>query len=268
MDSQSLIEQLHRGWTPVRVGRHITWLDETPSTNTVAMEAAVEPEADGLVVLADHQTAGRGRLGRQWLSPRGASVLCSALLICPHEPTHSVQAQSGRLNMVATVAACEAVERSTELRPAIKWPNDLRVGGRKIGGILIESRPLADNARAFVIGFGINCLQHTGHFPPELREAATSLELAASHSIDRIAVMRALIERLDARMGRRDWMREHDLHADWLALAEPIGQRISLRCQGGEYTGRTVAVDPLGGLTVQLDNGRQKWFDPMLTSVV
>jgi BirA family biotin operon repressor/biotin-[acetyl-CoA-carboxylase] ligase len=170
--------------------------------------------------------------------------------------------------MMAAVAACEAVCHSTEIRPAIKWPNDLRVAGKKIGGILIESRPLAPDRRAYVLGFGINCLQHAGHFPPGLRETATSLELAASHPIDRVAVIRSLIAQLDRRLGRTDWASDETLQAAWLSFAEPIGQRITLRSQGKEYTGCTVAVDPLGGLTVQLDNGRPMWFDPMLTSVV
>lgn len=270
MPSLTIVEQLRYGWTPIRVGRRILWLDESPSTNAEALEAAVEPHADGLAVFADYQSAGRGRLGRRWLSPRGASVLCSVLLIGPDDADH---AYAGRLNMAAAVAACRAISDTTEVRPAIKWPNDLRVGGRKIAGILIESRPLAgptvsETRRAYVIGFGINCLQHAGHFPPDLRDTAGSLELAASHPIDRLAVARGLLRQLDLRFAAPDWARGETLQADWLALAEPIGQRIALRCQGAEYSGRTVAVDPVGGLTVQLDNGRQMWFDPLLTSVV
>lgn len=259
------IERLREGWTPVRVGRRIVWLEEAASTNAVALDAATEPDADGLVVLADYQTAGRGRLGRQWLSPRGASVLCSVLIVGPEDASH---AYAGRLNMAAAVAACEAISDTTEVRPAIKWPNDLRVDGKKIGGILIESRPLAGESRAYVVGFGINCLQHSGHFPPELRGTAGSLEMATSHPVDRLAVARALIQRLDQRLGPGDWERSPTLHPDWLGLAETIGQRITLRTQGAEYSGRTLAVDPVGGLTVQLDGGRPMWFDPLLTSVV
>jgi BirA family biotin operon repressor/biotin-[acetyl-CoA-carboxylase] ligase len=264
------LERLRQGWTPVRIGRRVVWLDEVVSTNSTALDEADRQEADGLAILADYQTAGRGRQGRRWVSPRGASVLCSILVVCPEEPqdTPRRQALTGRLNMVAAVAACEAVALATEIRPAIKWPNDLRVAGRKLGGILIESRPLSHAHRAFVMGFGINCLQHAGHFPPELADQATSLELEASHPIDRVAVVRHLLMRLDARLAAPGWIDTPRLHAEWAALAEPIGQRIRLRQQGHEYAGRTVAVDPLGGLTVQLDNGRQMWFDPMLTSVV
>jgi len=195
-------------------------------------------------------------------------VLASVLLVSPEDSADTTRACTGRLNMVAAVAACEAICQATDVRPAIKWPNDLRVDGKKLGGILIESRALAGNARAYVVGFGINCLQHAGHFPPELTQLATSLELATSQPVDRTTVARCLLQRLDDRLGRPDWLDDDSLHPQWLSFAEPIGRRISLRYHGADYTGCTVAVDPLGGLTVQLDNGRQQWFDPMLTSVV
>lgn len=317
---QKNLDRIRERWTPVRVGRQMVWLDQTASTNTVALDMAVaEAEPDGLVVLADYQMAGRGRQGRRWLSPCGASVLCSVVVVeeevggergagCGMREEEAGSGAgytvetAGRLNLVAAVAACEAIAESTELRAGIKWPNDLRISGRKVGGILIESRSLdvvagrpdadmsgrfggsmsgrlggslngwsgggANGRRVWVVGFGINCLQQAGHFPPELSNEAISLELAASHPVDRIAVIRSLLMRLDFWLGSVDWRRDPRLHAEWESMAEPLGQRIVLRLQGQDYSGRTAEVDPIGGLTVRLDNGRQMWFDPMLTSVV
>ncbi len=269
-------DEIRRGWTPVRIGWEILQVDETDSTNSQLLEMADRPDADGLVLLADYQTAGRGRQGRRWLSPRGASILCSVLVAFSDAPggapagdaASGEPAIAGRLNMLAAVAACEAIAASTEVRAAIKWPNDLRISGRKLGGILIESRPRAAGGRVWVLGFGINCLQHVGHFPTEIAAQATSLELAASHPIDRAAVTLQLLMRLDERLSSPGWLRGTELYEAWLSLAEPIGQRVELKYQGLGYSGRTIAVDPLGGLTLQLDNGRQMWFDPLLTSVV
>ncbi len=284
--SRTRDEQLRTGWTPRRIGREIRWFDQVASTNSEVLDASAQTPVDGLVILAEQQTAGRGRQGRTWLSPRGASILCSVAVIenidaieaaqgrraeeSRRKPRDANAAQTiaGRLTVLAAVAACEAIAQVTEIRPAIKWPNDLRINGKKLGGILIESKALSGSVRAWVLGFGINCLQHAGHFPPEIAPAATSLELAASHAIDRVAVARALLMRLDQRLSRSDWPEDPELHEAWLTLAEPIGQRINLRYQQHDYTGRTVAVDPFGGLTLQLDNGRQMWFDPMLTSVL
>jgi len=290
---QSAIERIRQGLDLVRIGRHIVWLNETSSTNSTALDmvaGGVVPQIkgtvspDGLVVLANYQTAGRGRQGRSWHAPRGASVLCSVVIV---EREESVTADacdgarliSGRLNMVAAVAACEAIAEATEVRPGIKWPNDLLVLGKKLGGILIESRSLgsgqvgiegraAESKRAWVLGFGINCLQHVGHFPPELVGSATSLELAASHAVSRLAVVRALLARLDHWLGHSDWRSDSRLAQRWSQMAEPLGRRLRLRYQGQEYSGRTMEVDPVGGLTMQLDNGRPMWFDPLLTSVL
>jgi len=296
-------EQLQAGWTPKRVGRHIISVAETPSTNSLALQSVTSlggpdgREADGLVVMADFQTAGRGRMGRHWLSPRAASVLCSVVLVptnsemdsagaslsvspapgaknASQHPGPSVTAQfSGHLILVSAVAACEAIRQSTEITPTIKWPNDLRAGGRKLGGILIESRPIGRGRRAWVIGIGINCLQHAGHFPPELRSLATSLEMEATGPIDRVEVARSLLQRLDQwlappapRLGRRD-LRE-STRREWDRYAEAIGQRVRLRSRGHEYAGTTVAVDPVGGLIIQTDTGKQEWFDPLQTTLL
>jgi len=175
---------------------------------------------------------------------------------------------AGWLTLAAAVAACEAIREATEVTPAIKWPNDLRVSGRKLGGILIESCPVDAARRAWAIGIGINCLQHEGHFPPELRDSAISLELAASHPIDRLEVTRALLASLDEWLAEPRHPGDQAVHAAWLTYAEPLGQRVRLLLKGREYWGRTVAVDPWGGLILQQEDGRREWFDPMLTTLL
>ena len=279
-------EKLRQGWLPRRVGRRILVLPETTSTNAAALDAADRlqegreageargPDVDGLVVLADYQTAGRGRQGRRWLSPRGASVLCSVLLM------QEGQDMAGVLTLASAVAACDAIRSATTVTPAIKWPNDLRVSGRKLGGILVESRHVRTDRsadghrsdgvapRAWVVGIGINCLQQTGHFPPELRGLATSLELETSHPVDRVKVARELLRSLDRWLAKPARPGDGAIHAAWMDYVEPIGQRVRLLCRGREYTGRTVAIDPVGGLIVQADGGRQEWFDPMLTTLL
>jgi len=278
-------DPLLAGWAPRRVGRRIVVLAETESTNTLALAAADEPDADGLVILADAQTAGRGRLGATWLSPRGASVLCSVVLLSQEKKGSGTffrdgtkgAAQKSRmspfslsawLTQVSAVAVCEAICQATDVTPAIKWPNDLRIDGRKVGGILIETRPVDDRMRAWVVGIGINCLQQAGHFPPELRESATSLELATHHPVDRVAVARELLKALDRRLAPELWGQTEQVHRDWLAYAEPIGQKVRLRRDGRDYAGWTVEVDPAGGLIVKLETGQQEWFDPMRTKLL
>jgi BirA family biotin operon repressor/biotin-[acetyl-CoA-carboxylase] ligase len=293
-------EQLLDGWTPRRVGRRVITLAETNSTNNVALASCGDPNADGLAVFADYQTAGRGRQGRSWLAPRGASILCSILLRSPSLSLKATSASgriscpplevqgdavtskeggqdarppkitddSGCLTLAAAVAVCEAIRRATDVVPSIKWPNDLRVAGRKLAGILIETRVVPPGIRVWVIGIGINCYQQAGHFPPELRDLATSLDLASGHPVDRAAVARELLKALDATFRPEEAKSTEAIYSQWLTYAEPLGRRVRLRCEGREYTGRTVAVDPAGGLIVQCDDGQLQWFDPLLTSTL
>lgn len=251
------------GWQPRRVGSQIEILAECGSTNELAFDRAAAGASDGLCIFADVQTAGRGRHGRTWLAPRGAGILLSVLLI---ETRHAAEDPVGPLTLLTAVAACEAIRETTELTAAIKWPNDLRINRRKLAGILIESRPLRGDRRAIVVGIGLNCLQQAGHFPPELRDIVTSLEIESSHPVDRAAVARALLQRLDG------WLAEtadlNAVHARWLEFAEPLGQRVRLQNQGVEYSGHILSVDPLGGLVVQCDHGGQAWFDPMRTRLL
>jgi len=261
--------RLRAGWTPVRIGRRLDLRSETVSTNTDALAAAEAPDADGLVVLAEYQTQGRGRLGRPWLSPRGAGVLCSALIIEPDgPPEEAFGTVAGRLTLVAGVAVCEAVRQATDIAPAIKWPNDLRAGGRKLGGVLIESRALPAGGRAWAIGVGINCLQHKGHFPPELQDSAGSLEMLTAQPVDRGEVARCLLVRLDAWLSGAAWLDDASVRDTWLSHAEPVGRRVIARCEGRQVEGTSLTIDPFGGLIVQGDDGRQHWLDPMRTTLL
>src|SRR5262245_2034057 len=141
-----------------RLGRAVHCFANIDSTNAFLLSHAAELP-DGTLAVAEHQTAGRGRLRRVWSAPRGSSVLLSVLL---HE-----SADSGLLreaSLLACVATCNAVESDAGIIAAVRWPNDVTVAGRKLAGVLAESTPLPDGRRALVIGIGLNCLQQRGHF--------------------------------------------------------------------------------------------------------
>ncbi len=252
---------------PARVGRRMELLDAAASTNQVALARAMEPDADGLAILAEQQSAGRGRLGRSWSSPRGASVLCSVLLIDDATDVE-IQSLGGRLTLAAAVGACEAIRRAVQVAPTIKWPNDLLARGRKLAGILVESRRLQENRFAWVVGIGINCLQHEGHFPAELRDRAVSLDMLCDQPIERAVVARELLKHWDAAFAPEALTDGARIRDTWTHWAEPLGTRVHLRCDGRVVRGRTMDVDPVGGLIVQTDTGGREWLDPLRATVV
>jgi len=246
-----------------RVGRSVRLLDEIGSTNTEGLAAAAEGrDRDGLAIFAERQTAGRGRLGRRWHSPRGAGVLCTVVLF---EPPDAGTVQ--RLVMVSGIAICRAIDASTEVRCEIRWPNDVLAGRRKLAGVLVESVS-TPRGRAYALGIGINCLQQTGHFPPDIAGAATSLEIVSAHPVRRAVIARQVLVQLDRLLAPRARPSDEELRTHWLAWASPLGASIRLACEGREYAGTVLDIEPAGGLLVQTTDGTRRLFDPATTSVL
>ncbi len=267
MSHQLDIDRIRHAVQGRYVGCCVEYFPEVTSTNDEAwrlIAGASEPSTwDGAVILAEHQTAGRGRLGRRWESPRGASLLCSIMIA-----EGAAHVRSGELMLLSAVAARDAVVRCTELNPQIKWPNDLVLGGRKLAGGLIESRRIAAECGASVCGVGVNCLQHRGHFDSSLGATATSLELESALPVDRTRLAVALLTEFDRRLLD---MRQHGggkVRRDWLSYSEPMGRPIRLRSAGRAYSGTTVDIDPTATLMVQLDSGVRRAFSAHDTTVI
>lgn len=244
-----------------RLGRRVFVRDTVDSTNALLLREA--PRAgDGALAWAEVQTAGRGRLGRRWEAPRGSSILLSALLLEP--PDSPLLAWAA---LLGAVAACEAVEATTDCTPSVRWPNDIVLEGRKLGGILAESCPLGDRS-ALVIGVGLNCLQQPGHFPPALIHTATSLECATIQPVQRAAVAAALVAHLDAWLLRagREPGRGSDLRAAWRARCADLGTRLTLEQNGRRFTGTLLDISSHADLILQLDQGGRRHFDAATTT--
>jgi BirA family biotin operon repressor/biotin-[acetyl-CoA-carboxylase] ligase len=246
-----------------RLGLRIELVDSVTSTNDLAWRRVDERGPDGLVILAEHQSAGRGRFGRTWHSPRGASVLCSVVI---RDETDRLK--GGSFGLIVAVAACDAIRSAADVPAEIRWPNDLTVHQRKVGGVLVESRPGLRAGRIFVVGIGINVLQHAVHFSPELRDRSTSLELESSRPIDRSAVCRCLLRELDGWLAAPERWQPEAIRTAWLDRAADIGRPIRLRHVGREYRGVVVDLDPTSALIVQLDQGGRMAFDADRTTVL
>ena len=244
-----------------RLGRAVHCLENIDSTNAFLLMHAPELP-DGTLAVAEHQTAGRGRLRRVWSAPRGSSILLSALL---HEPPDSGLLREATL--LACVAVCDAVQSAAGISAAVRWPNDVVIAGRKLAGVLAESTPLPDGRRALVVGIGLNCLQQRGHFHGVLSERATSLEIESAAAIDRPAVARALVVQFDhclwraAQAGGLARLRQ-----EWLDRCDDRGQPVTLLSQDHTHRGTIVDIDSAGDLVVQLDSGERRAFEAATTT--
>ncbi|MBL7140741.1 MAG: biotin--[acetyl-CoA-carboxylase] ligase [Planctomycetes bacterium] len=248
-----------------RIGRHVRCVEEAASTNDLAWLAADEGRdaADGLAVFAEYQTAGRGRRGRRWFAPPHSSILGSVVLWVP-----DAAANGGGLTRAVSLAAAEAIEGETGLEVGIRWPNDLVVDDRKIGGVLVEARSAAAGETAVVLGVGINCTQRAEAFPPRIRPGVASLETAGAEA-DRTLLARALLARLDAVLARlADASAVREVHAEAARRCRTLGRRITVTDGRETTSGEVVALDPEYGLLLRLADGAVRRFPPMTTHVV
>jgi len=181
------------GLATARFGRQIEYRESVGSTNDLAKQLARSGAPEGLVVLADEQVAGKGRLGRSWTTPKG-SALAMSLVLRPDVPPH----EAPRVTLVAAVAAAQAVRQVTGLPAEIKWPNDLQLGGRKFCGILTEMDAEVERVLFLVCGVGMNVNLDPAQLPTEFRESATSLLGEAGGPVSRAALVRAILERFEA----------------------------------------------------------------------
>ena len=242
-----------------RIGRRILVYDQTSSTSDVAAEYARNPSNDGLAVFAEQQTAGRGRTGAIWHSDHGDGLLCSVILI-------DCELTSELLSLACAVAVAEALGHVGDHAARIKWPNDILLDGRKVGGILVESRQ-NETCRAVLIGIGINCHQSPEAFPPEIRDSATSLDFASGGRCDRITLARRALTSLDHWLACAETNGERVVET-WRRLSTQLGQRVTVSYNGRRFTGHCIGVDPEKGLILQLDRGGVRMFDAAHTSIV
>lgn len=245
-----------------RLGGRVLLFDSIGSTNAELLTRAPELP-DGAIAWAESQTAGRGRLGRRWIAAKGSSILLSVLL---HEPDRSPLIQHASL--LACLAAVEAIEEATDCRPKIRWPNDLTLARRKLAGVLVESTPLADGRRALVVGVGINCLQHRGHFTGGLEHSATSLEIESTAPVDRLAVAAALVRRLDHHVAPVQGSERalDEARVAWRHRCADPGEWVRLSHDGRAYEGLILDVDRDGNLLVQLNTGARASFEAATTT--
>lgn len=227
----------------------IHWYDTIDSTNTEAKRLAAKGAPHGTVCIADHQSGGRGRMGRSFHSPGGNGLYLSVLL----RPGCSA-GELMHLTCATAVAACDAVEKATGLRPGIKWTNDMVVGSKKLGGILTELSLGKDGkVDHAIIGIGINCTQSATDFPQEIASIATSLSLCTGQATNRAAVAAALIEALfemSAQLHHRAALLER-----YRKNCITLGQEISL-VRGEEVRhGNALDIDEQGALLVQFPDG-------------
>jgi BirA family transcriptional regulator, biotin operon repressor / biotin---[acetyl-CoA-carboxylase] ligase len=232
------------------VGRHFFWFTEVTSTNDVAAMLAETGAVEGTVVSAEAQTAGRGRLGRVWISPPMAGLYVSLVLRPPSEVVTL-------LTIAAGAAVSEAIEAATGLQTAVKWPNDVHVAGRKVAGILAEGGTSPAGGAHVVLGFGINLMPAA--YPPEIARRATSLEGELGRGVDRGAVLTECLAAFAAHYDRLRSHRHKEILDAWRhRAASSLGRPVEWEANRSRHHGIAEDVDDRGALLVRTDAGVER----------
>ena len=246
-----LAEELRIGLNTRVVGREVRYLTETDSTNRQAYALGENGVGEGVVVIADRQTAGKGRMGRTWVSPPAVNLYLSVLLRPPLPPHAAPQ-----LTFVSTVAVSRAIAAVSGLQPTHKWPNDVLIGGCKVAGLLNEMSAEVDRIRFVILGIGVNLNMTADQFPGDLRMPATSLLLAGGVPVSRAAFARELLRQLDSLYADYLNFGLAPILAEWESRCDLIGKAVEVDEAGsGLVRGRVSGVDRDGALLLTLADG-------------
>jgi BirA family biotin operon repressor/biotin-[acetyl-CoA-carboxylase] ligase len=233
------------------VGRDIHVFHETSSTNDVIEKFARDGAKEGVVVFAESQTRGRGRLGRKWLSPAGKGLWFSVLLRPKLRPQAATQ-----LTIAAATAVLRALRAETGIRATIKWPNDILVAGRKLVGILTEMSAELDQIKYITLGIGVDVNLSAAELPADLRKLATSVKIETAEHWNRAELAATILRELDADYARVVNGQFAELADEWESQCSTIGENVVIHQGDHRVQGRAEALDDDGALLVRTQHGR------------
>jgi BirA family transcriptional regulator, biotin operon repressor / biotin---[acetyl-CoA-carboxylase] ligase len=222
----------------------------TDSTNTRAKELASQGASEGVLVIAEEQAQGRGRLDRPWFSPGGENI-CASLIMKPSLPPQT----ASRMVLLVAVAAAEALSDATGIKATVKWPNDILVSGRKIGGILLEMAVEMDAIDYVVVGVGINVNSAAEQFPEEIRRKTTSVLIETGKPFSRVLLLCRFLEFLENGYNTFREAGFASILTRWKALTDMVGKQASIRTINGLYNGVIVDMDHNGFLILRDNQG-------------
>src|SRR5450631_3976192 len=230
------------------IGRDIQVFEQTTSTNDVMEKLARDGVKEGVVVFAESQTRGRGRLGRKWISPARKGLWFSVLLRPDLRPQEATQ-----MTVASATALRRAIAAETGLKPEIKWPNDILTGGKKVAGILTEMSAELDRVRHIILGIGVDVNLDAGELPAELRNTATSLKIETGEMISRADLAVAILRELDFDYARIGGGKFSAIADEWESHCATIGKNVTVLIGDRKIRGRAESLDDDGALLIRTE---------------
>ena len=228
------------------VGKRVLYHPVTSSTMDIARTEVQKSAPEGTVVIADEQTAGRGRIQRAWLTPKGNSIAMSVIL-------YPSKSELPYLIMLASLAVAKSIKSVTGLSPQIKWPNDVLINGRKVSGILIENGMKGSEVAYAIIGIGVNVNLSLADVP-EIRNIATSLSDEVGHSVSRVVVVQEILTEMEKMY--LSFKGENRVFDEWRDNLVTLGKKVKATATDAIYEGIAESVSRDGSLTIRMTDGK------------
>ncbi|MCS7163834.1 MAG: biotin--[acetyl-CoA-carboxylase] ligase [Thermodesulfovibrio sp.] len=234
----------------LEIGKEILVYDEVESTNSKANELLNLGYPSGTVIIADTQTKGKGRLGRKWISPPGKNIYMSIALQPNIPPKYSTL-----LTLTSAVACTTALRRNTDVPVMIKWPNDMLVNDKKIGGILTEMKIEGEKIKSAIVGIGINLNMTEEDIPEDIKDIASSLRIYKGEDFPRNIIIVEIIKEFDRWYQLLEKNQRKTIIDRWMQLSDTIGRQVKIVLSDKELIAIAEAIDEEGRLIVKLQDG-------------
>jgi len=250
-----LPHEIQHGLKTTAMGHRVFSYQRVGSTNDVARQVARNGAAHGTLVVAEEQTAGRGRMGRSWNSPPGVSLLFSLVLRPQMAPNRVFQ-----LAICGALAVAEVVCQRTHLPVKVKWPNDVLIRGKKLAGVLTETQVDLAGFRFVVLGVGININQAPADFPEDLQGQATSIRAELGRSVSRRHLLQDLLFKFEEIYGQFQDQGLPLFLDRWRQLSWVLNRKVTVQVGGKEFSGLAVDIDEMGALLLEEVSGKRRRF--------
>jgi BirA family biotin operon repressor/biotin-[acetyl-CoA-carboxylase] ligase len=245
--------EVHKRLRTSFIGKQMRYFENTPSTNYIAKQMVSEgnPEVlHGLVIIAEEQTGGIGRMGRAWASPSGG--IWVTVVLKPKVPVDHVF----MVTMAGSVAVARAIRKEFDLGALIKWPNDIYIGRKKVAGLLLELSAEADLIHSCLLGIGVDANIPLLELAAELQNSVTSISAEVGHDIDRASLLARILREFEWRYLMVESEEYESILREWKSLSCTLEHRVKINTMRSSFEGEAIDIDEYGALIIRKDNGR------------
>ncbi|MCX6688564.1 MAG: biotin--[acetyl-CoA-carboxylase] ligase [Methanoregula sp.] len=251
--SKLLPYEVHKKLRTQFVGKKMRYLENTPSTIWVGKQICSEGDVEkmhGMVIIAEEQTGGIGRMGRAWISPSGGIWI--TVVLKPHIPIERIF----MITMAGSVALARAIRKEFDLGALIKWPNDIFIGNKKVAGLLLELAAESDNVHYCLLGMGIDVNVQLDQFSPALQKEITSISAEVGHEVDRAAFLARILKEFENHYLLIESGEYDAIIREWKSLSCTLERRVDIRTLKNSFEGEAIDIDEFGALIIRKDNGK------------